>query len=42
MKLTPEQAAMKHHFLAPLVVQAFYADPEMQARYDIARWELEK
>lgn len=41
MKLTPAQAAMKHHFLHPLQVTAFYADPEQQAEYDLARWELD-
>lgn len=37
---TPEQLAMKHHFLAPLQVVAVYADPQLQARYDTARAEL--
>jgi hypothetical protein len=40
MSITPEQAALKHHFLYPLVVNAYYADPEMQVRYDLARLEL--
>lgn len=38
---TPEQLAMKHHFLAPLQITAVFADPDKQARYDLARLELE-
>jgi hypothetical protein len=39
--MTPELLAMKHHFLAPLQVTAVFADPDRQARYDLARLELE-
>lgn len=38
--IAPEALAMKHHFLQPLTVTAVYADPDMQARYDLARMEL--
>ncbi len=38
--VTPETLAMKHHFLQPLRVYAYYADPSEQARYDLARMEL--
>lgn len=41
MILSPELLAMKHHFLAPLVVTAHYADTDKQDRYDLARMELE-
>lgn len=38
--ISPELLAMKHHHLYPLQVTAVYADPAMQARYDLARMEL--
>lgn len=45
MKLDPANTAMKHHFLSitdpELTIQAFYADPADQAKYDLTRWELE-